>query len=115
VAAATCGKAAYDVEMAPERIRPTDDASVVVGRLISATSVAHGRQAQLQHALDSRIVLEQAKGILAERLQISVDEAFTILRRVARSHRVKLHAAARAVVENDSAYAAVLDDLNRAR
>jgi len=114
VAAAACAEAAYHVEMA-ERTRPTDDAAVVVGRLISATSVAHGRQAQLQQALDSRVVLEQAKGILAERLQVSVDEAFTILRRTARSHRVKLHAAARAVVENDLAYAAVLSDLNGGR
>lgn len=101
--------------MKPERTRPADDAAVVVGRLISATSVAHGRQAQLQHALESRVVLEQAKGILAERLKVSVDEAFTILRRTARSHRVKLHAAARAVVEDDPAFEAVLRDLNRDR
>ena len=41
---------------------------------------------QLQVALNSRVLIEPAKGILAERLRISPGEAFLILRRYARDH-----------------------------
>ncbi|MGW8379971.1 ANTAR domain-containing protein [Streptomyces sp. ODS28] len=54
---------------------------------------------QLQTALDSRVVVEQAKGVLAERRGISVDESFAILRRYARSQRLRLSDVARRVVE----------------
>ncbi|RCH59637.1 ANTAR domain-containing protein [Streptomyces sp. SDr-06] len=45
---------------------------------------------QLERALQSRIVIEQAKGVLASRLAIGVEEAFTRLRSHARSQRRKL-------------------------
>ena len=54
--------------------------------------------AQLQTALESRIAIEQAKGIIAEYLSITVDEAFTTLRSHARTHNRKLTDAARSVV-----------------
>ncbi len=41
---------------------------------------------QLQRALNSRVIIEQAKGILAERLRTTPDDAFFILRRYARDH-----------------------------
>lgn len=54
---------------------------------------------QLQTALDSRIVIEQAKGILAERKHIDVDQAFALLRRLARENNLRLHDVARATVQ----------------
>lgn len=45
---------------------------------------------QLETALESRIVIEQAKGVLASRLGVDVEEAFTRMRRHARSRQQKL-------------------------
>ncbi|MCH0558184.1 GAF and ANTAR domain-containing protein [Streptomyces sp. MUM 16J] len=45
---------------------------------------------QLQHALDSRVIIEQAKGFLAHRLQVSLDDAFKALRATARNGNRKL-------------------------
>jgi ANTAR domain-containing protein len=56
------------------------------------------RAEQLQGALNSRVSIEQAKGVLAERSNITVDEAFVILRDHARHHGTKMHDVARAVV-----------------
>jgi AmiR/NasT family two-component response regulator len=54
---------------------------------------------QLQKALDSRITIEQAKGVLAERLHVTIDEAFTLMRSYARAHSEKLADIARAITE----------------
>jgi AmiR/NasT family two-component response regulator len=45
---------------------------------------------QLSHALNSRVIIEQAKGMLVERVGIDVDEAFGQLRSHARSHNRRL-------------------------
>lgn len=56
---------------------------------------------QLQGALNSRIVIEQAKGALARMEDITVDEAFDRLRRRARSSRQRLVDVAAAVLAGD--------------
>jgi hypothetical protein len=64
--------------------------------------------AQLQQALDSRVVIEQAKGVLAERLSITMDAAFELLRAHARNHNLRLSQLARDVAEGTSAAAPLL-------
>jgi hypothetical protein len=68
-----------------------EDASAAVARLLSVTHASFERRAQLEHALQSRIAIEQAKGVIAERYGLDVDEAFDLIRRAARSQRMKLY------------------------
>jgi cell division septum initiation protein DivIVA len=63
---------------------------------------------QLETALRSRIVIEQAKGILGERLSVDVNEAFDILRYAARSHRENIHVVAGRVVNERATPAPVI-------
>jgi GAF domain-containing protein len=58
---------------------------------------------QLQSALDSRVVIEQAKGKLAERLGLNVDQAFTVLRTYARERNLRLSDLAERVIESTPA------------
>jgi AmiR/NasT family two-component response regulator len=46
---------------------------------------------QLQTALDSRVAIEQAKGVLMERFALTPGAAFELLRRAARNNRESLH------------------------
>ncbi|WP_411469365.1 ANTAR domain-containing response regulator [Curtobacterium sp. ME26] len=55
----------------------------------------------LQRALDSRVLIEQAKGILSTQHGITLDEAYRILRHRARSRQSKISAVAEAVVAGD--------------
>lgn len=66
------------------------------------TAFLLARTIQLQTALESRIVIEQAKGIIAAREAISPDEAFHKIRGQARSERRKLHDLAAEIVSTTS-------------
>ena len=76
----------------------TEETETAVRRLIELTTILARRCAQLQEALESRVVIEQAKGVLAERYEIEPDGAFELLRRSARSHRILLRDLAQQVV-----------------
>jgi GAF domain-containing protein len=54
---------------------------------------------QLHRALDSRILIEQAKGVISEVASLSVDEAFSALRQYARSNNLRLLDVARQIVD----------------
>jgi GAF domain-containing protein len=54
---------------------------------------------QLQGALNSRVLIEQAKGVIAERMHVDVEEAFVVLRTRARSSNRRLVELAQAVIE----------------
>jgi hypothetical protein len=54
---------------------------------------------QLQTALTSRVVLEQAKGILAQRTGLSLDHAFQLMRGYARSNNRRLSDIATAIID----------------
>ena len=62
---------------------------------------------QLQTALNSRILIEQAKGVLAQLGHLTMDTAFDRLRSYARRHNLRLSAVAQQVIDTDLA-AAVL-------
>ena len=54
---------------------------------------------QLQEALKSRVVLEQAKGITAQRHGITIDQAYQLIRTHARNNNAGLRTVAEAIVE----------------
>jgi AmiR/NasT family two-component response regulator len=78
-----------------------DEATAAVARLLSVTQATYERRAQLQHALESRVAIEQAKGVLAERYGLDVDQAFDLIRRAARSNRLKVHDLVRRIKPGD--------------
>jgi AmiR/NasT family two-component response regulator len=65
---------------------------------------------QLQTALNSRIVIEQAKGVLAERQGFDMDQAFVQLRSMARNSNRHLSDVARHVIESSSGIQPDRDD-----
>jgi len=76
----------------------------VLGVLAVARDAAKLRQQQqlseqLQEALKSRIVIEQAKGITAQRLGVTIDQAYQRIRVHARNNNASLRSVAEAIVQ----------------
>lgn len=67
-------------------------AHVATASLLTARALRHaeGTASQLQSALDSRVTIEQAKGMLRERLGVDAAGAFDALRRYSRTHNQKM-------------------------
>ena len=78
------------MENADIEVGTVEEASVAVARLLAVTHATYERRAQLEHALQSRVAIEQAKGVIAERYSLEPDEAFERIRRAARTNRMKL-------------------------
>jgi len=76
-------------------------ADVATISLLHERSMRHSEtlNEQLQAALNSRVVIEQAKGKLAERLGVDMDQAFTLLRDRARTSNRRLSDMARAFID----------------
>ncbi|MEV0248228.1 GAF and ANTAR domain-containing protein [Nocardia sp. NPDC050712] len=76
-------------------------ADMATGYVINADKRHQQQQLteQLQQALRSRIVIEQAKGIIANDRGITTDAAFEVIRRYSRDHQARLYAVAHAVVD----------------
>lgn len=78
-------------------------ANVATGYVIHTQALPDSRSlgSQLQTALDSRVVIEQAKGIVAERHGTDMSAAFELLRQRSRKTSTRLHDIARHVIDGD--------------
>jgi len=89
---------------------PMSDADIVVARAFAdlatvsilqhrASAEAQRLNEQLSAALNSRVVIEQAKGVLSERAGVDLAEAFTRLRSYARNNNRRLTDVAQAAID----------------
>ncbi len=89
-------------EMTPQQVNISQalaDAATI--GILQERSVRHQIDVagQLQGALNSRIVIEQAKGVVAEQQKVSMEEAFAMLRGYSRNSRIPLSDVAAAVID----------------
>jgi GAF domain-containing protein len=75
-------------------------ADVATSYVVNASKLRQQEQLseQLQEALISRIVIEQAKGITAQQNSVSIDNAYQLMRRHARNNNASLRVVAEAIV-----------------
>lgn len=91
---------------------PLPDADLALGQaladvatigILSERAIRHGEivNEQLQTALNSRVIIEQAKGVVAQHTGLAMDEAFNLLRSHARTNNLRLADVARTVVDRE--------------
>jgi hypothetical protein len=98
-------------------VRPgwPDDAVGAVGDLLMRVADLRRENEQLRIALASRVVIEQAKGMLAERHQLAPEQTFEVLRRAARANGRRLHDLAEEVLRSSHTPREILRQLERRR
>lgn len=88
-------------------LEPQDAAAAQAFADVATIGILHERSMresmvlaeQLQNALNRRIVIEQAKGVIAHTHKVSMDDAFTLIRDYARSHQVPVSQVAARLVD----------------
>jgi hypothetical protein len=80
------------------------DSAAALLRQVEMLEHASALVAQLQQALESRVVIEQAKGVLAERWSVDVAHAFQRMRKMARRDRRPLGDVARDIIASHNGY-----------
>ncbi|AZM51745.1 RNA-binding protein [Streptomyces sp. WAC 01529] len=87
-------------------------ADVTAISLLQQTALDHHRtvQSQLQQALDTRTIIEQAKGFLAARHGIDPDTAFQRMRAHARHQQIRIANLARAILDEVETLPPPIDD-----
>jgi len=75
-------------------------ADVATSYVVNASKLRQQEQLseQLQEALESRVVIEQAKGITAYKNAVTIDQAYQLMRRHARNNNASLRIVAEAIV-----------------
>jgi len=73
---------------------------VATSYVVNASKLRQQEQVseQLQHALESRVVIEQAKGITAQQNSVTIDQAYQLMRGHARNNNASLRTVAEAIV-----------------
>jgi len=75
-------------------------ADVATSYVVNASKLRQQEQLseQLQHALESRVVIEQAKGITAQQNSVTIDQAYQLMRGHARNNNASMRTVAEAIV-----------------
>jgi AmiR/NasT family two-component response regulator len=82
-------------------------------RLVVYADAQERKVSQLQSALDSRVIIEQAIGILAERFHLPFPDSFEVLRAAARNSRREVRAVAEELRASRETPLAISDVLPR--